>query len=307
VILYLVGIVIGFVFRVLPIKLGYAVAHVVGYIVFRVWRRGRTSLRENLRHVLGSGASREEIDRLVKAALRNYVKYLLDYTCLPRVSPEEVRRRVDFEGWDNLVKALKGKGAILVGLHQGYWEITGGAVVLGGYPLNVVVESMPWARLDRFMQDRRRGMWMNVIPMENGVKEMLRALRRNEHLVLLIDIPNSDGGVEVKFGDALTRMPRGAATLALKTGASVVPMASVRRPDNTLLTFFGECIDFQPSGSLTKDVQALTQAIMNALEPYIMRYPEQYYMFRRMWPEEPTRAAQRSQGQVSPSRYGASR
>jgi len=139
------------------------------------------------------------------------------------------------------------------------------------------------------MQDRRRAMWMNVIPMENGVKEMLRALRRNEHLVLLIDIPNADGGVEVRFGDALTTMPRGAATLALKTGASVVPMASVRRPDNTLLTFFGECIDFQPSGSLTKDVQALTQAIMDALEQYITRYPEQYYMFRRMWPEEATR------------------
>lgn len=284
-ILYLVGIVTGLAFRVLPIKLGYAFAYVVGYIVFRVWRRGRASLRENLSHVLGSGASSEEIDRVAKATLRNYVKYLLDYTCLPRVSPEGIRRRVEFEGWENLGKALKGKGAILVGLHQGYWEITGGAVVLGGHPLNVVTERMPSPRLDRFVQERRRGMWMNVIPMENGVKEMLRALRRNEHLVLLIDIPNSDGGVEVRFGDALTTMPRGAATLALKTGASVVPMASVRRADNTLLTFFGECIDFQPSGSLTKDVQALTQTIMNALEPYIMRYPDQYYMFRRMWPK----------------------
>jgi len=287
---YLVGIFIGLAFRVLPIKLGYAIAHVVGYIVFWVWRRGRTCLRENMGHVLGSGVSREEIDRLAKTALRNYLKYLLDYVCQPRVTPEEVRRRVAFEGWENMVKGVEGgKGAILVGLHQGYWEITGGAMVLGGYPLNVVVESMSSPRLDRFMQERRRGMWMNVIPMENGVKEMLRALRRNEHLVLLIDIPNSDGGVEVRFGDALTTMPRGAATLALKTGASVVPMACVRRPDNTLLTSFAECIDFQPSGSLTKDVQALTQAIMNALEPYIRRYPEQYYMFRRMWPEEATR------------------
>jgi lauroyl/myristoyl acyltransferase len=285
--LYLVGIFIGLAFRVLPIKLGYAFAHVVGYIVFRVWDRGRTCLRENLRHVLGSSASREEIDTLAKTALRNYLKYLLDYVCQPRVTPEEVMRRVSFEGWENLGKSLEGgKGAILVGLHQGYWEITGGAVVLGGHRLNVVVESMPSPRLDRFMQERRRGMWMNVIPMEKGVKEMLRALRRNEHLVLLIDIPNSDGGVEVRFGDALTTMPRGAATLALKTGASVVPIACVRRPDNTLLTFFGECIHFQPSGSLTTDVQALTQAIMNALEPYIMRYPEQYYMFRRMWPGE---------------------
>ena len=129
---------------------------------------------------------------------------------------------------------------------------------------------------------------MTVVPMESGVGEMVEALRRNEHLVLLIDIPNSDGGVEVRFGDALTRMPRGAATLALKTGASVVPMACVRRPDNTLLTSFAECIDFQPCGSLSEDVQALTQLIMDSLEQFIRRCPEQYYMFRRMWPEEAT-------------------
>lgn len=286
--LYLVGVLTSLAFRVFPIRLGYALAHVVGYIVFRLWRRGRTCLRENMGHVLGSGASREEIDRLAKAALRNYLKYLLDYACLPRVSPEEVRRRVEFDRWENLGKALQGKGAILVGLHQGYWEITGGAVVLGGHPLNVVAERMPSPRLDHFVQERRRGMWMNVIPMENGVKEMLRALRRNELLVLLIDIPNADGGVEVRFGDALTTMPRGAATLALKTGASVVPMASVRRADNTLFTLFGECIHFRPSGLLNKDVQGLTQAIMDALEPYVRRYPEQYYMFRRMWPEDAT-------------------
>lgn len=286
--LYLVGVLTSLAFRVLPIRLGYALAHVVGYIVFRLWRRGRTCLQENLRHVMGNGASTEEIDRVAKAALRNYLKYLLDYACLPRVSPDEVRRRVEFDGWENLGKALQGKGAILVGLHQGYWEITGGAVVLGGHPLNVVTERMPSPRLDRFVQERRRGMWMNVIPMEDGVKEMLRALRRNEHLVLLIDIPNSDGGVEVRFGDALTTMPRGAATLALKTGASVVPMASVRRADNTLFTLFGECIHFRPSGVLNTDVQGLTQSIMDALEPYVRRYPEQYYMFRRMWPEDAT-------------------
>jgi KDO2-lipid IV(A) lauroyltransferase len=219
-------------------------------------------------------------------ALRNYAKYLLEYSCLPAVRPEEVRKRVAFQGWENLGKALEaGKGAILVGLHQGYWEIAGGAVVLGGHALNVVVESLPWRKLDEFVQSRRRCKWMNVIAMENGVGEMIEALRRNEHLVLLIDIPNADKGVQVKFCGAVMKMPRGAATLALKTGAKVTPMASVRLPDNTFLTIFGECIDFQPSGSVSKDVRALTQEIMNCLEPYIKQHPEHYYMFRCMWPK----------------------
>jgi len=286
VILYLLGSIIGLVFRVLPIRFGYALAYIISHIVFLVWPRGRKCLRENLRHIVGSSASKKEIDRLAKGALRNYCKYLLDYVCLPAVKPEEVKKRVAFQGWENLEKALEaGNGGILVGLHQGYWEIAGGAVVLGGQPLNVVVESLPSRKLDEFVQSRRRYMWMNVVAMEEGVGGMVEALRRNEYLVLLIDIPNAGKGVQVKFCDAVMKMPRGAATLSLKTGAKIVPMASVRLPDNTFLTFFDEYIRFEPSGSVSKDIRALTQEIMNSLEPYIKRYPEQYYMFRCMWPK----------------------
>ncbi len=287
-ILYLLGSIIGLVFRVLPIRFGYALAYVIGYIVYLVWPRGRTCLRENLRHVVGSNASKKEIDRLAKGALRNYCKYLLEYVCLPAVKPEEIMKRVAFQGWEeNFGKALEeGKGCILVGLHQGNWELAGAKVVLNDYPLNVVVESMPSKRLDGYVQYRRWGKGMNVVAMEKGVGGMVEALRRNEHLVLLIDIPNADKGIPVKFCDAVMKMPRGAATLALKTGAKIVPMTSVRRPDNTFLTSFGECISFEPSGSVSKDVRALTQEIMNSLEPYIKQYPEQYYMFRCMWPKE---------------------
>ena len=285
-ILYLLGSIVSLAFRILPIRLGYALAYIVGTIIFLVWPRGRTCFRENLRHVLGNNASKKEIDRLAKVSLRNYCKYLLEYSCLPAVMPEEVNKRVSFQGWENLGKALEeGKGAILVGFHQGYWEIVGGAVVLGGQSLNVVVETLPSRKLDEFVQSRRRCMWMNVIAMEEGVGQMVEALRRNEHLVLLVDIPNAGKGVQVKFCDAVMKMPRGAATLALKTGAKVTPMASVRLPDNTFLTFFGEYIRFEPSGTLNKDIRALTQEIMNSLEPYIKQYPEQYYMFRCMWPK----------------------
>ena len=283
-ILYFVGTAISVLFRVFPLKLGYAFASVVGDLTFYLWPRGRTCLRQNLSHVLGKEACRAEIDAVAKKALRNYVRYLLEYCCLPALKPEEVTKRVTFVGWENLAKGLEGgNGCILVGLHMGYWEIAGGALVLGGYPLNVVVETLPSPRLDRFIQGRRRGKWMTVVPMESGVGEMVEALRRNEHLVLLIDIPNAHRGVEVTFCDAAIRMPRGPATLALKTGASIVPIASARGPDNTYFTFFGDPMSFEPSGSLGRDTKALTQEIMNTLEGYIKRYPEQCYMFRCMW------------------------
>jgi len=287
VILYFLGRIASFVFGKLPPRQGYALACVLGHIVYLTWPRGRTYLRENMGYVLGNGASQKQIDRLAKGSLRNYFRYLADFVCLPAVKPEDIKKRVIFQGWDNLEGALgEGKGAILVSLHQGNWDLSGAAIALRNYPLNVVAESFPSAKLNEFVQRRRREKGMKVIPMEHGVGRMVQALRRNELLALLIDIPGADKGVAVNFFDAITQVPRGAATLALKTDAKVIPTSLVRLPDNTFVAFIGQYIPFQPSGDLKKDIQALTQSIMSSLEKFVRQYPDQWYMFRRMWLKE---------------------
>ena len=286
-ILYFLIVIGSFVFRRLPLGLGYAFACVVGHIVYFAWPRGRTCLRRNIGYVLGNGASQKQIDEMAKGSLRSYVKYLVEFARLPDVTPDDIKKRVVFQGWDNLERALgEGKGAILVSLHQGNWDQVGAAIALRSYPLNVVAESFSSAKLNEYVQGRRREKGMKVIPMKNGVGRMVQALRRNEILALLIDIPGADKGVGVRFFDAITQMPRGAATLALKTEARVLPISSVRLPGNCFLAMIGEYIRFQPSGQLKKDTQALTQAIMSSLEGFVSQYPDQWYMFRCMWPKE---------------------
>ena len=39
-----------------------------------------------------------------------------------------------------------------------------------------------------------------------------------------------------------------------------------------------------PTGDEAKDVQAVTQAIMDSHERFIREHPDQWYMFREMWP-----------------------
>ena len=286
-ILYFLGRVCGFFLPKLSPRQGYALANVMGYIAYLTWPRGRTCLKENMGYVLGNGASQKQVSGLAKASFRNYFRYLVDFACLPALKPEDVKKRVIFQGWDNLEAALSdGNGAILVTLHQGNWDLMGAAIALGDYPLNVVVESLPSMRLNEFVQGRRSGKGMRIIPMENGVGSMLQALRRNELLGLLIDIPGVDKGVAVRFFDTTTQMPRGAATLALKTKAKVIPVSSAHLPGNSTLCVIGEHICFQPSGELNKDIQALTQMIMSSLEGFVRQYPDQWYMFRPMWSTE---------------------
>ncbi len=294
-ILYLLGKMATLVFLRLSVQRGYALARVLSYIGYLVWPRGRNRLKENMRYVLGKDATSQEIDRLAKESFFNYAKYLVDFIRLSTVKPEDIKKRVTLQGWDNLEEALREeRGAILVGLHTGDWDMMGAAIAQGSYPLNVISKRNLSERLNRFVQRRRTEKGIKVVPMENmeeRVGRMVKVLRRNELLAMAIDITGAEKSVAVSFFDAIVRVPRGAATLALSTEAKVIPVSSVRLPDNSLLGFIGEHIRFQPSGEYRKDIQALTQRIMSSLERSVGQHPDQWHMFRSLWPEDTLEAA----------------
>ena len=62
----------------------------------------------------------------------------------------------------------------------------------------------------------------------------------------------------------------------------------LRRPGD--LTYLGrveEPVAFIPTGDEEADVHAYTQAIVARVEAILRSYPDQWYMFRRMWTDEP--------------------
>jgi KDO2-lipid IV(A) lauroyltransferase len=76
-------------------------------------------------------------------------------------------------------------------------------------------------------------------------------------------------------------VPGGAATLALRTGSPVVPAALVRDPHGP-----GYLVHIGPPivGEKGDDATVVMQRIMSWLEGIIRRYPDQWFMFRQMWP-----------------------
>jgi KDO2-lipid IV(A) lauroyltransferase len=114
---------------------------------------------------------------------------------------------------------------------------------------------------------------------------MLRCLRRNEILGILVDRPLVDDGVPVRFFGAETRVPGGAATLALRTGAGMVT-AVVVRESSYYVAHIGPLVRTEPTDDRAADVQLLTQRCIDELEMWIRRYPDQWYMFRDMWPRQ---------------------
>lgn len=271
----------------LPPAATYAVAAALATFAFYAWPRGRRSTIRNYERVL-RGRPRAEVRAAARRSLVNYCRYLADFVRFPSLSPEELRRRchgdASFAALDCAL--ARGKGAIIVCMHFGNWDLGAGAAAARGYPVTVVGETFGDPRLDAMVFGARERLGMTVLRLGRTGPSLVRALRRNGLLALLIDRPMPGEGVRVRFFGEEVEVPAGPARLALRTGATIVPAAFARLGGNSdeveTLTDFS--IEVSPTGDEECDVRALTQAILDAHERFIRQHPEQWYMFREMWP-----------------------
>ncbi|MBI2952878.1 MAG: lysophospholipid acyltransferase family protein [Chloroflexi bacterium] len=286
---YWIIVSLSFLAHVLPLRISYAITVALSYVIYICWPALRKCVMANMRQVLGDDADEATVRALTRSAYRNYFKYLVDFLRFPHLSKRELEGVIKSSGWEHLDKALEsGKGVIFVGFHFGNWDLAGAMLALRGYPLNVVAESFQPAKLNDLIQRYRIEKGMKIIPLEIAARKVLRALRQNEILGLLIDRPEPASGVPVEFFDRTASVPGGAATLAVKTGAKIVLGYLVRLPDNTFSGLISPHLDFEPTGDFAQDVQLVTQKIMDIVEECIRQYPDQWYMFQHMWGDNQT-------------------
>jgi KDO2-lipid IV(A) lauroyltransferase len=273
--------------RRLPPRVSYGVAAVIGTATYYLWPRGRRATQRNFAHVL-EGAPKAVIRRTARRSLVNYCCYLTDFVRFPSLTADELIATCQgAESFAALDAALeRGKGAIIVCMHFGNWDLGAGAAAARGYPLTVVAETFSDPRLDAMVVGARTRLGMRVLPMEKAGPSLMKALRRNGLLALLIDRPVPGEGVRVTFFGEEIEVPAGPARLALRTGAAVVPTAFPRLEAGTasVTTLTDFSIVPGPTGDDAADIRALTQAIVAAHERFIRAHPDQWYMFREMWP-----------------------
>lgn len=269
---------------IIPRRLAYRLVYLVAPLTRPFYRPHYRNAYLNMRRVLGPAAAPREVRCQVGQVFRNYGLYLWDVLRLPRMNLAELQRDVEIRGVEHLDEATaSGKGLVLVTGHIGNWDLAGAALAARGYPVNVIVETLEPPRWNEAVQAIRERIGMRAIPLESGPRDMIRALRAKEILGVLIDRPLTEEGVPVRFFGGLTRVPGGAATLALRTGANVITAVVVRSGDR-FVAHVDPMLRPEATGDLGRDVETLTQRIMDRLEHWIRSYPDQWFMFRNMWP-----------------------
>jgi KDO2-lipid IV(A) lauroyltransferase len=280
--------------RPLPLWLGYRVAASVAEVCYHFFRPQRRALNENMARVLGSSDKRR-VDAVARRAFRNFGKFVIDFIHFPAMTREEVRGRLAFSQWVELDEAAaSGRGILIVTMHFGLFDLGAAALAAHDYRTNIIVENYGHPKMDNLIHSSREKLGVKVIPANKVGIQVFRAIKRGEILALLIDVAPPGQEITVEFLGAPAVVSAAPARLALRTGAWVVPAMVLRGPqDDSIIRpiLDTRSVRYEPTGDEERDVRELTQQIMRAFEPIVREHPEQWFIFRRMWPELEQRSA----------------
>jgi KDO2-lipid IV(A) lauroyltransferase len=228
---------------------------------------------------------------IIRGVFRNLGRLLVEFSHFPELTAENISDRVEYEGLEHYAEAeRRGRGTIFLTAHIGAWELAPLAHALrSGRPLNFLTRPIDNPKVDRLITRYRTLAGNNVIRRQSAVGGILRALKRNEAVGFLIDqnTTSSEGVFADFFGIPAATTP-GVATIALRTGAAVLP-AYIRwdgeRKRHVL--HFDPLLELTMTGSRESDVGVNTQRFNQVLEGFVRQVPDQWLWIHRRWKTRP--------------------
>jgi KDO2-lipid IV(A) lauroyltransferase len=270
----------------LPIKLSYFLAVIISDIHYLFAHQDRREVTENLK-VIFPEKSKKEIAKIRLKVFRNFAKYLVDFFRFSKLNEEYIKRKVKIENIEylNEILSLK-KGIIALTAHLGNWELGGVLAAMLGYPIWAVALPHQDKKVDDFFNLQREKKGLKVIPIEEAVSKCLLLLKERKIVALLGDRDFTNNGIILDFFNKPTLFPIGPAVLSLRTDSPIVVGFMIRRYDDYFTLRFEKPIYPAYKNNLKKSIEDIIIQYKSILKDYILKYPEQWYMFRRFWIEK---------------------
>ena len=273
----------------MPRNVAYRAAELVAIAGFRLAGRQRRAGFQNLRMAMPE-LREEERHAILRGSFSNLGRLLVEFSHFPALNKHNINNLVVYEGYEHYESAAReGKGVIFLTGHFGAWELSCFAHSLYGHRMKFVVREIDNPKVERLI-GRYRGLAGNsAIHKKSASRDLLKALRNNETVGILVDQNTTrDEGVFVDFFGIPAATTPAVATLALRTGAAVIPGFLIWDHETRRHRLhFDPPVDLISTGDLNHDVIENTRVFNAILEDKIRRYPDQWLWIHRRWKTRP--------------------
>ena len=223
--------------------------------------------------------SNEASADLVKNNLKETGKVFFEFFNLNKFDWENIS--IENKDIFNEIKSHQGP-KIFISAHIGNWELTRNFILRNGFTLHSVYRHANNEKIDNYIQKYREN--DNAFFYKKGsesAKSMIKALKQNEDLALLIDQRDSSG-VEIDFLGRKALATDGFANLAIKYKTMICPVYSIRNKNGTFQMIVEKPMHYDQYKNY--DAKELVEIIHKKyFEKWIMRSPSQWLWVHQRW------------------------
>jgi KDO2-lipid IV(A) lauroyltransferase len=271
--------------EILPLKPALALGRFGAWIVYLFDRRGRRVAMQNLAMIFPA-LSRAERQRLMR---RNYAHLGICSAELARlrtISRARLLAQIVPEpgALETTHAALaEGRGVIAVSSHIGSWELA--CVAAREMGLETVAIAPPFASpyIERMVKGIRERFGSKIIHRRGALWGLYRALKQGKAAAITSDFYGGRASPRIPFFGRPANTFDGSAWLHLKTGAPLVMVLMLRRPDGRYNWRVKRIELPELTGTDSEKVYAIMTRINEEYEAVIREFPEQWLWRHKRW------------------------
>jgi len=276
--------------EMLSLRMGYALARMIGSAIFRFDKRHRKIAIDQLRSSFPDWSD-ARIRRTARGSIRNMVCMGLELLVTPRyVRPETWRKHIRLKNMDRVVATLisRDRPMILVTGHFGNWELAGYFSAAIGLAFNSVARRIDNPYISDMIFGVRQRAGQRMIYKQGAAAQITRAFDAGEAVSMVCDQDAGARGLFVEFFGRPASTFKSIGLMAMQYEAPIAVICCRRLPGEFNFEICNERT-IEPDEWSDRDdpLRWITQEYTAALEDAVRRRPEQYFWVHRRWKRAP--------------------
>lgn len=224
---------------------------------------------------------------LLRQCWDNLARTVAELPHIFSLSDEEFYSRVKIEGRDILDKIRDTKkSCIFITGHMANWELISKIGADSGLKLSIIYRRANNKFVDNLICKLRSQLNIEHIAKgRDGVKDIVRALKSNKSLCLLVD-QKLNNGIEVPFFSYPSMTSPAPAKLALDYKCPIIPVHSIRTNGANFIVKFGEPLVINYEQNNSEEIYRIMREINYIYEQWIKENPGQWFWLHKRWDKD---------------------
>ena len=263
-------------FRALPLDIASWLGGVLARIIGRFMRANKTASK-NLAMVFPE-KSEAERGKILTKMWDNLGRTSAE---LAHLNNPELINRIKIIGAENF--PAQGKPCFFFSGHLANWELLACVAKANNRPVTAVYRAANNKLADEIISEIRAPLYFNTIPKSRlGTVKIVRAIKNNEAIAMLVDQKMNDGIAVPFFGREAMTAPA-IAELAMRYDAPIIPARIIRTKGANFEAITYPALALEKTGNTEIDALNIMTNINQMLEAWIREYPEQWFWVHKRW------------------------